>query len=275
MKLLHPVALIGLLGSLGCCFGALADVEAFVVSPVGASITITATLSITTALGTSTDSDTKVVLTSGNAFARCAPDAPVFTNLSVTSLTIDPANVTFHFDLYCFPFIGCQPLDVAVTEFSMVQIGSCASPIVNSVANCPSMQMALVGNYSTTGVATASGVLDGTVASSVATRVQALPKSKLKLDQLTLSPMTIVPDPALLPAGVTALTITIAPAPGAFSMSGTYAVVNLSDLNRDSVVDAVDLAVLLSQWGGAGSADLDGNGDVGAGDLAILLNAWS
>ncbi len=187
MKLLQLVAL---LGSLGCCFGALADVEAFVESPVGASITITATLSITTALGTSSDSDTKVVLTSGNAFARCAPDAPVFTNLSVTSLIIDPANVTFHFDLYCFPFIGCQALDVAVTEFSMVQVGTCASPIVNSVANCPSMQMALVGNFSTTGVATASGVLDGTVASSVATRVQALPKSRLKLDQLTLSPMT-------------------------------------------------------------------------------------
>ena len=272
MKSLQHIAMVA---SLAFALTALADVEAFVESPVGASITITATLSITTALGTSTDSDTKVVLTSGNAFARCAPDAPVFTNLSVTSLTIDPANVTFHFDLYCFPFLGCQALDVAVTEFSMVQIGSCASPIVNSVANCPSMQMALVGNYSTTGVATASGVLDGTVASSVATRVQALPKSKLKLDQLTLSPMTIVPDPALLPAGVTALTITIAPAPGAFSMSGTYAVVNLSDLNRDSVVDAVDLAVLLSQWGGAGSADLDGNGDVGAGDLAILLNAWS
>ena len=272
MKSLQHIAMVS---SLAFASNALADVEAFVESPVGASITITATLSITTALGTSSDSDTKVVLTSGNAFARCTPDAPVFTNLSVTSLTIDPANVTFHFDLYCFPFLGCQALDVAVTEFSMVQVGTCASPIVNSVANCPSMEMALVGNYSTTGVATGSGALSGTVASSVATRVQALPKSKLKLDQLTLSPMTIAPDPALLPAGVTALTITIAPAPGAFSMSGTYAVVNPSDLNGDGVVDAADLAILLSQWGGAGSADLDGNGDVGASDLAILLNAWS
>jgi len=40
-------------------------------------------------------------------------------------------------------------------------------------------------------------------------------------------------------------------------------------------VNGSDLAILLNQWGGAGSADLDGDGLVGGGDLAILLNAWS
>ena len=264
-------ALVGLITA----SSSLADVEAFVVSPSGASITITATLTITTALGTSSDSDTKTVLTSGSAHASCAPSAAPFTSITMSALTVDPANVTFHFDLYCFPFIGCQALDVAVTDFSMAQIGSCTSPIVNSIANCPSMEMALIGNYATTGVATASGALNGTVSSGITSRVQALPKQTLKLDQMAIAPMTIVPDPAQLPAGVSALTITIAPAMGAFSMSGIYAVANPSDLNGDGFVDAADLAILLSQWGGPGYADLNGDGIVGASDLAMLLNAWS
>ena len=40
-------------------------------------------------------------------------------------------------------------------------------------------------------------------------------------------------------------------------------------------MNAQDLAILLTQWGTAGSADLNGDGIVGAQDLAILLSAWS
>lgn len=47
-----------------------------------------------------------------------------------------------------------------------------------------------------------------------------------------------------------------------------------SDLNRDLVVDAADLAILLGAWGQPGLGDLDGNGTTDAADLAILLGAW-
>jgi hypothetical protein len=47
------------------------------------------------------------------------------------------------------------------------------------------------------------------------------------------------------------------------------------DLDGNGVVDAADLAVLLGQWGGPGSADLDGSGTVDAADLAVLLGAWT
>lgn len=51
---------------------------------------------------------------------------------------------------------------------------------------------------------------------------------------------------------------------------------NPADLNGDGVVNAADLAALLSQWGAkGGSADLDASGSVGASDLAILLSSWS
>lgn len=56
-----------------------------------------------------------------------------------------------------------------------------------------------------------------------------------------------------------------------------------ADLNSDSVVDAIDLAILLVDWGpagaeieGGGPADTDLNADglVDAGDLGILLASW-
>jgi hypothetical protein len=51
------------------------------------------------------------------------------------------------------------------------------------------------------------------------------------------------------------------------------------DINVDGMVDAEDLAILLSSWGNCvpGTScctDLDGNGTVGPGDLAILLGNW-
>ena len=50
------------------------------------------------------------------------------------------------------------------------------------------------------------------------------------------------------------------------------------DVIPDGVVDGVDLAAVLGQWGSAGdksfSADANGDGTVDAGDLSIVLNGW-
>lgn len=48
------------------------------------------------------------------------------------------------------------------------------------------------------------------------------------------------------------------------------------DLNCDGLVDAADLASLLSAWGPcvACPTDFDADGIVGASDLAIMLSAW-
>ncbi len=47
------------------------------------------------------------------------------------------------------------------------------------------------------------------------------------------------------------------------------------DLTSDSKVNASDLAVLLGQWGGPGSADLNTSGLVDGADLALMLGAWT
>ena len=46
------------------------------------------------------------------------------------------------------------------------------------------------------------------------------------------------------------------------------------DINGDGIVNGVDLAALLSQWGGPGSADSNGDQIVSGPDLAILLSNW-
>jgi hypothetical protein len=49
---------------------------------------------------------------------------------------------------------------------------------------------------------------------------------------------------------------------------------NPADLNGDGMIDAADLSLLLSNWGGSGVGDIDGDGSVGAADLSALLAAW-
>ena len=54
-----------------------------------------------------------------------------------------------------------------------------------------------------------------------------------------------------------------------------FAPICVADLDKDGMVGASDLSLLLASWGAAGAAaDLDGDGDVGASDLSLLLAAW-
>jgi hypothetical protein len=48
----------------------------------------------------------------------------------------------------------------------------------------------------------------------------------------------------------------------------------LADLDGDGSVGGGDVGLLLSQWGGDGSADLDGDRMVGGADVGLLLAAW-
>lgn len=47
-----------------------------------------------------------------------------------------------------------------------------------------------------------------------------------------------------------------------------------ADFDASGSVDGADLGVLLSEWGGPGSADLNGSGAVDGADLGSLLAAW-
>ena len=67
---------------------------------------------------------------------------------------------------------------------------------------------------------------------------------------------------------------------GGFVVSGGFwAATNapgvcVGDLDGDGQVSGSDLAILLGQWGGPGSADFNGSGTVDGADIGTLLGAW-
>lgn len=92
-------------------------------------------------------------------------------------------------------------------------------------------------------------------------------------------------NPAGLPVGLTTVNGTLlvtdedVPGEGDGTLLFTVAITvggssNPADLNGDQIVNALDLAILLSQWGNPGSADMDNSGSVDGPDLAQLLGAW-
>jgi hypothetical protein len=48
-----------------------------------------------------------------------------------------------------------------------------------------------------------------------------------------------------------------------------------ADVNGDSIVNGLDLTILLANWGVAGSGDVDGSGKVDGFDLASVMAAWT
>ena len=260
----------------GLSASALADSNASIVTATGSSMVMTMQLSITTALGTSSDSDTKTIAVTGDGQCRLVGADPAWNSVTMNAMNLFPANATFHLDLYCFPFIGCQSLDVTLSSLVIRQTGASTSAIgAAGQAQFVNAPVRIEGNYASTGVATASGTILNDTTTTIGTRVQAQAKQRVRFDQLSMAPVTNVIDPATLPAGVTALTITISTNLANTTMSGPWVVINPYDLTGDGLVDAQDLAVLLGQWGGAGSADFSGNGVVDSADVSFLLGNWS
>lgn len=232
-------------------------------------------LTITTALGTSSDSDVKTVAVTGSGLANLFGADPAWTSTTFTALHIDPADATFHFDLYCFPFIGCQALDITLTGLMIDLTAPATSALsVGGSASFVNAPVLMQGNYTATGVANATGAIFNDTTATIGCRILAQPASLVRIDQMTMSPVVSVIDPASLPAGVTALTVTVTPNLANVVMSGPYTVINPFDLDGDGIVGAADLTILLGQWGGPGTGDFNGNGIVDAADLTTLLGQW-
>lgn len=264
-----------LLFSFAAAVPAFADSRAFVQTPVNASLVATMTVTVGTSLGTSTDSDTKTVAVTGWSDLSLAPTNPTWTGVTLETLHLDPADVSFHFDLFCFPFIGCQALDVSVTGLVLDTTAPISSPLSpTGSASFPGAPFLLQGAYSTTGIGTSTGTLATQTNSNFACRVTPQTGQTVRVDQATIAPITTVVDPAALPSGVNSLTITFAANLANTTFLGGWTPVNPYDLDGDGLVNAADLAVLLTNWGGGKAGDLNGDGLVDATDLSILLSNW-
>ena len=64
---------------------------------------------------------------------------------------------------------------------------------------------------------------------------------------------------------------------GNHTISATFSVAKIGDINRDGSVDDKDLALMLSVWGQTDSsvpADLNDDGKIDEYDMAILMLHW-
>ena len=47
------------------------------------------------------------------------------------------------------------------------------------------------------------------------------------------------------------------------------------DLNLDGLVNAIDIAIILSYWGTGSAGDANGDGNIDAQDIATVLSNWN
>jgi hypothetical protein len=154
--------------------------------------------------------------------------------------------------------IGDGPVDVDV-------------PVWNF--NFQALQSALDIDSTSVGSSPASGAVSVIV--GTASSIGAAPATL----RLRVNPQGLAPGDASVPVTVRTSDENV---PGE-RMAELLITVNISvsapdepaDINGDGAVNGFDLAILLSQWSGPGSADLDLSGIVDGIDLAFLLARWT
>jgi hypothetical protein len=235
---------------------ALAAVVASMPVAPGSSAVVTVTIDISTALGDSSDSDTKTVAITGGAGAAFLPDAPPFASTQLNSMALDFATTTFNFQLFCFgPF--CQNLDVTVSDLQFALVQPVCSPIAAPSGNVTFANAVFhaTGEYSTTGLATSSGEIDGTNAASFNARVSIPSAGNVGFDQLAIANQTFDVPKDQLPSGVNSLSFTVQANLASTSMAGAFsASKNDFDGDDDGTFDACDTCT---------DSDGDGFGDAG------------
>jgi len=228
---------------LGCAAAASAAVVApNMVTPPGSTATIKVTIMITTGLGSSTDDDTKTMASTGTIGAAFLANSPPFSSTQLNTMQLGFANTTFNFQFFCLPFIGCQNLNVAVSDlqFELVE-PTCSTIGSGSLVSFSNVVLHTTGSYSTTGITSTSGVIDAIAGGSFSAHVVNPTSSTVKFDQLVVADQTFVVPADQLPPGVTGLTIIIHPTLTNTTLSGPFSPsVDDFDADDDGVFDFCD-----------------------------------
>ena len=240
-----------------------------------ATAAVTLRVDITTSLGTSSDTDTKTVAVGGPCVMRLSPSTPPWQHSNMTALAITLGNATYAFDFFCVPFIGCQHLDLTLTNVSITLVSPVASAVAPGGAmNFVDGQYAVHADYAFTGFTAGSGTSDSVNPSNFASRITPSGSSVL-LDQCAISPQVVVLPPESLPSGVDAVTVTITANLANTRFGGPWVVdAHPADLNGDGVIGGLDLTQLLAAWGTAG-ADINSDGTTDGLDMTEILSAWT
>jgi hypothetical protein len=219
-----------------------ADVDSAMTTVGGSSASVRVIISITTALGTSSDDDVKVVAVLGAAQSGFSPNVPPFTQSQLYGMTFNLANTTFNFQLFCLPLVSCQNLNVSVSDLQFDLVAPACSPL-NAAGNgsFANATFHVTGNYLASGLTSASGAIDATNPAAFGARFTNPIPGAVRMDQLTIANQTFTVPPDQLPTGVTAMSLTIESNLTNTAFAGPFVVSPFSfDADNDGVFDACD-----------------------------------
>ena len=202
---------------------AFAAVEAVMTTAGGSTASIKVTVSITTPLGTSSDDDTKVVGVLGAAQSAFSPDAPPFAQSQMYGMTLNLATTTFNFQLFCLPVLGCQALNISVSNLQFDLAQQTCSPV--GAAGAVTYADAMFSRHRQLHHQRHHQRERGDrrhQRRDVQRRVTNPNPGLAKLDQLALGTQVFIVPAAQLPAGVTALTLTIESNLTSTTLSGPF-----------------------------------------------------
>ena len=244
-----------------------------IATPISTAI-VRVRLDIESSFGGTNDVDVKTVSVTGLAETLCNPSLPPWNLIGVSVLNIALENATYEFDFFCFPFVGCQHLDVSLENVQIILQSPVISEVVtDGAATFLEGSFRLHADYTLSGLTQGKGSSD-TISTSEFAGVMSISGSDVSMKQCRLSPLLIDFPQESLPGNVSSVRMTITSDLSNLFFQGSWIPkANGPDLNGDGVVNGVDLSFVLSSWG-TPSGDINGDQCTDGEDLTEVLSAW-
>ena len=242
----------------------------------GSSVTVTVEITVDSIFGNQSDSDTITVGASGFGNGAFSPSSEPFNAVELIELDFQVDDGTLNYEFFCVPIFGCQNIEVFATNLTLSLVGGASSPLDSKgVASFDSMWNMHLEYEIQGSLFEVTGVADETEPAIFGCTF-ALEDGDVAASNLNLAPILGEIPAEKLPVGIYSVLLLTTVDMSQASMSGTYEVGGLDgDLNNDGFINGADLGMLLSQFGGPGSADFDRNGTVDGGDLGLMLTYWT
>ncbi len=258
---------------------AFADATADLTVDKGSTATVELEVVITTAFGTDTDSDSLTQTFTGVGSAVVDSDVPPFLSLELPSLSFDLGSASFEYSFFCLPIIGCQTLDVTVSNFMIgLDQGGVAGPVKNGTASFPNAPFVSSFDYEVSGLAdiVGSNVVPEIYPFSTSVGVSG---ENLVVSDITLEPIVFEIPPKDLPIGVGPVIITANVDLNSATLSGLLVPGDddcNGDFDGDGSVNGADFGAMLSAWGPCVGCpeDLNDDGVVSGADVGAFLALW-
>lgn len=267
------------LGGLGVVSPAMADATAEISVDKGSLASVELVVQITTTFGTDTDNDTQTKSFTGVGTAVVDSALPPFARLDLPSLQFDLGSADFGFEFFCLPILGCQNLNVTVSNFMIgLDEGGVTGPVVGGTASYPDAPFVSSFDYEVTGLADIVG--SNVVPEIYPFTVDAGESGgDLILSNIALEPIVFEIPPEDLPIGVGPVIITANVDLTQATMSGPLVEEPddcLGDFNGDGVVNGADFGSILASWGSCPGCpqDLNDDGIVSGADVGAFLALW-